>query len=362
MKNLNTKLVLALSTALASPMAASAAPVYAVTVLPEAIQGVAINRAGEIVSPSQPGVLVWSEAGIRRLSALDKVGFSNAAGINNRGDVAGTSFVVDSRDTAFVNIGGAVHNIGAAAPDFRRSDAYGINDSGWVVGTLLDGRSPGFNSRPFIYRNGNIQVLPSFGGLDGAALAINNRGDVTGGATEPTAPDAIQVFQGFLYRNGKMIRLGTLPGGDGSVGRDVNDRGEVAGISGTPTGSKGFVYSNGKMVDIGTLGGRIITTAEAINNAGVVVGQSTGIESASSRGFIWAFGKIVDLNHLVDPRGWQVRLARDINDSYQIVAWGCRVDNEAICRWLRLDPPAAGKRDYNKIPPFIHDIAAGKIY
>jgi probable HAF family extracellular repeat protein len=359
MKNMNEKRAIALAAALAGPMLANAAPVYTVTVLPEEIQGVAINRAGEIVSPSQPGLLVWSEAGIRRLDALDKEGFSNAAGINNRGDVAGTSFIVDSKDTAFVNIGGTVHDIGAAAPDFQESDAYAINDSRWVVGTLLNGRSPGFNSRAFIYRNGDIQVLPTFGGLDGAALAVSNRGHVTGGATEATAPGAVQVFQGFLYYKGKMVRLGTLPGGVGSVGRDVNDRGEVAGIAITPTGTKGFVYAHGKMVDVGTLGGRIITTAEAINDAGIVVGQSTGIESGSARGFIWAFGKIVDLNRLVGRRSaWQVREARDINDSYQILAWGCRVDNDAVCRWLRLDPPA-GTRIF-KIPPFIRDLAWGK--
>jgi probable HAF family extracellular repeat protein len=209
------------------------------------------------------------------------------------------------------------------------------------------------------HRNGDIQVLPSFGGLDGAALAVSNRGHVTGGATEPTAPGAIQIFQGFLYYKGKMIRLGTLPGGDGSVGQNVNDRGEVAGIASTPTGTKGFVYSHGKMVDVGTLGGRIITAALAINNAGVVVGQSSGIESGSARGFIWAFGRIVDLNRLVDPRsGWQISEARGINDSYQILARGCRVDNNAVCRWLRLDPPA-GTRN-SKIPPFIRDLVRGK--
>jgi probable HAF family extracellular repeat protein len=356
MKNLNKTLGLALATWLAVPLAASAAPaVYSLIVLPEEIQGAGIDRAGEIVSPSQPGVLVWSESGIRRLSTLDPVGFSTAAKINDRGDVAGTSFIVENHDTAFVNIGGVVHNVGAAAPDFEKSIANGLNNAGWVVGELLNGRSPGSNSRAFIYRNGNVQVLPTFGGLDGVAVAVSNRGHVTGGATEPTEPGAIQILQGFLYFKGKMTRLGTLPGGQGSVGDDVNDRGEVTGVVNTGTGAKGFVYSHGKMTDIGTVGGRLLTFPKAINNVGVVVGQSTNIESASSRGFIWFNKRIIDLNRLVDPRsGWQVRDARDINDAFQIVAWGCRVDNDSVCRWLRLDPPAGTRK--HRIAPFIAEL------
>jgi probable HAF family extracellular repeat protein len=69
-----------------------------------------------------------------------------------------------------------------------------------------------------------ITDLGSLGGGVTDATAINAAGQVTGNS-------ALKVggSRAFLWSNGKMTDLGTLPGGDFSAGRAINGSGEVAG-------------------------------------------------------------------------------------------------------------------------------------
>src|SRR5215469_15734674 len=69
-----------------------------------------------------------------------------------------------------------------------------------------------------------ITDLGSLGGGVTDATAINAAGQVTGDSTLNVGGS-----RAFLWRNGKMTDLGTLPGGDFSKGREINGSGEVAG-------------------------------------------------------------------------------------------------------------------------------------
>lgn len=337
MTTLNRICAVALAALVGAPLAGHAAPavaqvpVFKVTEVP--IAGNAMNRAGHVVASGSGGVQLWNGTGVRQLAAAYP-GYSDGLGINNVDDVAGVSY--GNASAAFANIGGVVHNILAAAPDFRSSYARGINDHRWVVGALYEGRG-GIESRPFIYRNGSVQLLPTLGGNNGTATAVSNRGHVTGWAGLPTTPPFTNGGEAFLYRNGKMLRLGTLSGDDGSSGLDVNDRGEVIGTSHGQAGSRGFLYSRGRMTDIGNLGGRD-TTAFAINNAGVAVGESQ-LADGSRHGFIYARGRMIDLNRLLDRQaGWEIVTGLDINDAFQVLCRACRTDGSG-CGTVRLEPP-----------------------
>lgn len=318
--------------------APSALPLFSVTVLPEQLNGAnAMNRAGHVVGSGAQGVWFWNGAVATPLAAAAP-GFSDGLGINNLDGVAGTSY--GSNSIGFANIGGVVQNIGAAAPDFRASYARGINDAGWVVGALFKGVG-GVESRPFIYRNGNIQLLPTLGGNAGAAYAVSNNGYVTGLAALATTPPASGGGHAFLYQNGSMIDIGTLAGDDVSSGLDVNERGGVVGISSRTgqAGNRGFFYWRGRMFNLGSLGGNS-TTPFAVNDDLVVVGSATTAAQVP-HGFVYAFGRMVDLNRLIDPAsGWVINSALDVNNVFQILVRACRTDFP-LCRTARLEPSSA---------------------
>jgi probable HAF family extracellular repeat protein len=85
----------------------------------------------------------------------------------------------------------------------------------------------------------------------GAALGINESGQVVGGAR----------YDSFLWENGSMTFLGM------NAARDINESGQVAGRS---SDGKAVLWENGDMIDLGIsgLGG----SAMAINNKTQVVG------------------------------------------------------------------------------------------
>lgn len=325
--------------ATAQPLGIGTVPVFRITLLPEGMTGGAMNQAGHVVGSGIGGVRIWTGGNSIRLVQAAASGYSDASGINSRDDVAGSSSY-GTGSIAFANIGGVVHRIADANPDTQPSFAFGINDANWVVGTVYDWRN-GNESRAFIYRNGNLLLLPTLGGNSSVGLAISNRGHVTGDSILPGTGQGQAARNAFLYLNGRMAGLGALPGDDVSTGRDVNDRGEVVGTSARSgqAASRGFLFSNGRMVDVGKLGNGLLTEARAINNAGAVVGQSFLTSPADDpRGFIYVRGRIVDLNRLVDrAQGWVITAAIDINDAFQVLGQACRSDG-TMCRMARLEP------------------------
>ena len=107
-------------------------------------------------------------------------------------------------------------------------------------------------------------------GLRVGIRAINNRNQIVGGTAVGNASRA------FLWDwQGGMRLLGVLPGAYGSWATDINDRGEVVGVSGgnaVPLTS--FIWDRRRgMRAVPTLGG---TQSEAthINNSGQIVGTA----------------------------------------------------------------------------------------
>ena len=81
----------------------------------------------------------------------------------------------------------------------------------------------------------------------GTAKGINDSGQVVGDTLIGEASHA------FLYQNGLMQDLGTLPGGTGSDATAINNNGQIVGWSGVGGGGfHAFLYQNGLMQDLGT--------------------------------------------------------------------------------------------------------------
>src|SRR5207249_4977985 len=179
------------------------------------------------------------------------------------------------------------------------SIAYGINDVGQIVGTSATASG---TSHAFLWSNGTMADLGSLGSMGPSdGRGINNRGQVVGGTIDANNSH----YHAFLWENGTMRDLGTLPGYNLSQAQAINDAGQVVGLSGDPSmGGLGhaFLWDNGTMRDLGTLPGYDYSIALGINNAGRVVGYSFTAPTQSmpitSRAFLWDNGTMSDLGTL----------------------------------------------------------------
>lgn len=157
-----------------------------------------------------------------------------------------------------------------------------------------------------------IMALGTLGGSSSIGLAVNDKGQVCGGADRSDG-----TRHAFLWDSGEMTDLGTLPLWSQSEAWDLNNVGQVVGIS-THTGSlsSAFLWEDGKLIDLGHLTGQPTgnTEASAINDAGQVVGISI-FGPAERHAFLWADGSMQDLGTL----GGDVSIAWDINVDGQVV-------------------------------------------
>src|SRR5262245_61217948 len=75
------------------------------------------------------------------------------------------------------------------------SEAYGLNDSGQIVGYSATSGNAGH--RAFLYQNGSMTDLGTLGGSRSEASAINNAGQIVGYSY--LGGDTVQ--RAFLYQN-----------------------------------------------------------------------------------------------------------------------------------------------------------------
>jgi probable HAF family extracellular repeat protein len=125
---------------------------------------------------------------------------------------------------------------------------------------------------------GNLIYLPTFGGSNVRATAINDSGEVVGGSTTSTSLSA--PVHAFLWSQGQPMKdLGTLSGIPSSYATAINTSGVVVGYAFTGSGFEGgraFIYEHGQMTDLNSIPGIppgwVLNTAVGINNDGVVAG------------------------------------------------------------------------------------------
>jgi probable HAF family extracellular repeat protein len=131
--------------------------------------------------------------------------------------------------------------------------------------------------------------------------------------------------------------LGNLGGTTHNVAFDVNDRGQVVGLSGLPgnTSWHAYLWQTGVMTDLGTLPGDALSGADSINSKGQVVGASADPSSGNQRAFLWQNGAMADLNTLIPPDSPLYLLEADsINDWGQIAGYAVVISSGEVHAFL----------------------------
>lgn len=233
---------------------------------------------------------------------------------------------------AFQWINGKVTDLGAL-PGLNSSCATHISGTALIAGESGNGALDPINGWPdvqaVLWRQGKLINLGTLGGYESFATGVNNQGQVVGLAAID-APDSFsfpglgQQARAFLWENGTMRDLGTL-GGPDAYAIGINERGQVLGFSfvnsipnpttGLPTGD-GFLWENGVITDIpDPLGGTLVTPIY-LSNKGQVVGYANlpGDIPGQEHPFLWQNGVFTDLATF-GGRG----AAEKINDAGQIV-------------------------------------------
>ena len=274
----------------------------------------------------------WKNGHIRDLGTLG--GYESLAfAVNNQGIVVGCTEnqIPDaysifcggaSQSRAFRWQNGVMHDLGTLGGN--DAAAFYVNDSDQIAGLSYTNNVPNATTGvptldPFLWQDGKMIDLGSFGGTQAGMQGLNNRGQVVGESF--LAGDV--TYHPYLWDRGKLKDLGTL-GGDWGQANALNEDGDVVGVSALPPGPHdhdAFLWRRGVMTDLGNLG--VTSWGYKINSHDQVVGASA-VDASIAAAFLWENGgPMVDLNGLVEnSSGEQLVFGLGINDSGQIAATG----------------------------------------
>ena len=273
-----------------------------------------------------------------------KDNFSMAMGLNNQGwaeNMDGTVnppenslFTSVSRGRAVISIYGFNIDLGTLGKPGANSwiNWGGINDRGEAVGmsetAVLDPSGEdicGFGTFltcvPFLWRDGQMSALPTVGGNNGQASAINNRGEAVGFAetadADPTCPPSPAEVP-VLWDKGQahvLPLVGTDPDG---FAFGINDRGQAVGYSGNCFfATHAVVWKNNTAVVLQDLGGTKSNVAYVINNLGQIAGKVRSADGTTYVAALWQpDGTLTILGIL--PEDFAA-FATGINDRGQVV-------------------------------------------
>jgi probable HAF family extracellular repeat protein len=320
----------------------------------------AINRSGQVVGQAQNGTIdestgwpethavLWQGSPIP-IDLTPSVTQSIANAINGHGQVVGAALTATPDPFANSPLFGSVSEPGCENPN-----AYGIPPPTFAVCSIF---FPGTTeTHAFVWQNGFMRDLHTLGGPDSNAFINNDNGEVAGWSFTSFVANAstgVPTMDPFYWspEDGKMTDLGGLGGtlgaavwinnrgqiaGVSNIAGDVtthpfiwsksegmqdlflngglggtfghpdamNDLGEVVGYAMLPGDQIGhaFLWRDGVLTDLGTLGTDAQSESVSINSRGQVVGGTFTVDFHDLRGFLWENGgPPVDLNALIIP-------------------------------------------------------------
>jgi probable HAF family extracellular repeat protein len=175
---------------------------------------------------------------------------------------------------------------------------------------------------PFLWRDGHMSALPTLGGNNGWADAINNRGVAVGfaedGAVDPTCGDTVQNNRKALpalWERGNVKALPLLVGDIDGLANGISDRGDAVGYSGNCTEAHAVVWKDKTVLPLQDFG--IFSSAYAVNDGGQIVGQVGSAEGYFAA--IWKHGADGPVTSIKLLPGDSAAFATGINSRGQVV-------------------------------------------
>ncbi len=279
-----------------------------------------------------------------------KDNFSMAMGLNNQGWTENMDGFVNppenstrtsvSRGRAVISIYGFNIDLGTLGkPDANSWINWGgINDRGEAAG-LSETTDPdpngedicGFGTHltcvPFLWRDGHMSALPTFGGNNGQASAINNRGEVVGfaedGAVDSTCSagaTANRIDLPALWKKGKAEALPLVGDDPDGVAYGINDKGHAVGYSGNcNAATHAVMWKDNTAFGLQDLGGTGANSAYAISNRGQIVGQVGSADNSTAYAAVWQGGADGPVTNLPLLPGDFAAFATGVNNRGQVV-------------------------------------------
>jgi probable HAF family extracellular repeat protein len=327
------------------------------------------------------------------LGTLEAGFFGCSMGVNNQGWTETQYGLLEpsgalAKGQVAINVGGLTIDLGTLGGPNSWDNPFGgeINDRGEAVGySETDVPDPngedicGFGThltcRAFLWRSGHMSALPTLGGNNAQASAMNNRGQITGFAEDGTVDSSCpanatnnRIQRPVIWEQGKAHALPTVGKDPDGEANSINDQGEAVGYSGTcpvalhavlwrnertvlalpDLGNGGFAFSinnqgqivgtvgsadgttefaalwrNGVLTNLGTLPGDFAAIAGGINNKGQVVGSTLDSNFSFVHAFIWQDGVMTNLATLF-PTSSNLfpTMANSINSAGKIAGMG----------------------------------------
>jgi probable HAF family extracellular repeat protein len=342
-----------------------------------------------------PGSLAAQGASVADLDVAQQLPWCTAYSVDGTGRAVGAGMPASSTQILPVVFEGGIPSVLPLLPGDEDGYAFGINDSGVVVGNSVvevpTGAGSSIESHPVLWTRGSatdLRTLVTSGdaSLLATAIDITASGTIVCGGSEPT----VGALRGYVLRDGVVTDLGALNGSPtgrtypsrinerevvvggsesgngedhafrwergvmtdlhspaGIAGRtsrafDVNRAGAVCGAADFTDDASdartAAVWLGGQAIDLGHLGGGEAWAA-GLNDLGVVVGTSL-MPGGTSTAFRWKGGVVQDLNDLVDPTiGWQLSSAVDVDDDGRVVGFGI---HHGVARPYVLTPDCPG--------------------
>ena len=190
-------------------------------------------------------------------------------------------------------------NNGQASAINNRGQIVGFAENGIVDSTCSPGTTNNRIQLPVLWEKGNhgiykAQALPTGSDPDGDAFWINDRGQAVG----DTGTCGGATSHAASWKNGTLTTLQDL--GTFALAFSINDQDQIVGFVGSPDGTTqyGALWQNDTLTALGILPGDFGGIASGINNKGQVVGSNFDSKFNWSHAFIWQNNVMTDLNTL----------------------------------------------------------------